>query len=102
MVKSYKKSMKNSILTLFNRQAYIAYIFLLFKKFQFETPKHSVKNPLPFLSQLIHEKAFSTLKPFETIAIPIVAPTMLCVPDTGIPKTVAIISQIAQLTKALR
>ena len=42
-----------------------------------------------------------TMKPFETIAMPIVAPTMLCVPDTGKFRTVATINQMQQPVKAL-
>ena len=42
-----------------------------------------------------------TLIPFETIAIPIVAPTILWVPDTGKFKIVANISQIQQPLSAL-
>ena len=39
--------------------------------------------------------------PFETIAIPTVAPTMLCVPETGKFKMVAKISHIQHPTNAL-
>jgi hypothetical protein len=42
-----------------------------------------------------------TMKPFETIAMPIVAPTMLCVPDTGKFSTVATINHIQHPVKAL-
>jgi hypothetical protein len=60
------------------------------------------------IGEMNHEAAiikifvhFITLRPLETIAMPIVAPTILCVPDTGKPHNVAIKSQIQQPSNAL-